>query len=608
MNDKKIKKPYRFGVSSKLILAFSVFTAAVVLAGSGSIFYINKMGDIFAGIYSENMVVLSRVKELDNDLNKLMINSYKYLGTQDPEKMNTIKIEVEDINSRLRAQFKQNLSSYLTINNKLNEFDAIRTEAFALHFNFNTKLGQELINNSGQVKFAELTALMRKRSLDEQAKAETSLRQGLEIKDGIIIYLITIIILRILLNSTIAYLIYRAVTRPLLELVNFIKKIHMSHDFSLRLNTNSNDEMGDAARAINGLLSSLEKVINEIDSSLHEFSLGNFSRRMEMPLNGHLERLKNSINSTSIVTERSITDINRLMYNVAKGDFSNTLDIELEGELNDLKININDTISTLEKSIHQLEDANNAKTKFLSTMSHELRTPLNAIIGFSQVLLLDNDNLDESQKDNLNEILSAGHHLLNLIVEILDLSRIESGNLDIHIENTNLCKILKGSVNLISPLAAERNIAITLSKDKTPVSFQQLAELNETVVSDPNRLHQILVNLLSNAVKYNNQGGKINIDCSRQSGHVLRLSIRDSGPGLSSEQIHNLFNAFNRLGAEQSTIEGTGIGLVITKKLVELLNGKIGVDSEVGSGSTFWIELPIEAVDHLSEVSKDSLL
>ena len=225
--------------------------------------------------------------------------------------------------------------------------------------------------------------------------------------------------------------------------------------------------------------------------------------------------------------------------------------------------------------------ANLAKTEFLSRMSHELRTPLNAILGFGQLLEL--SSLIDEDEAAVAHILKAGRHLLALINEVLDLSRIEAGTMTISLEAVHAGELLDGVVALIRPMADARSIQL----------LSDLASCDEFVRTDRQRCSQVLLNLLSNAVKYNYDGGQVTIDCTRVDDDVLRVSIVDTGAGIDPDRQSRLFQPFERLGAESSPIEGTGLGLALTKQLVQAMGGTIGVRSALGEGSTFWIDLPV---------------
>jgi len=231
----------------------------------------------------------------------------------------------------------------------------------------------------------------------------------------------------------------------------------------------------------------------------------------------------------------------------------------------------------------EADRANRAKSDFLSSMSHELRTPMNAILGFGQLMEYD-DTLPEEQRDNVQEILKAGKHLLELINEVLDLAKVESGHIDLSIEPVELCPVVEECLSLIQNHANKRQIRIS----HTGIEGVQLR-------ADRTRLKQVLLNLLSNAVKYNREGGRIDLSVEHPSEDFVRIQVADTGPGIAPERLEELFQPFNRLDAKNTEVEGSGIGLTITRRIVEMMGGSIQVESTPGKGSRFWIELPYEA-------------
>ncbi len=225
------------------------------------------------------------------------------------------------------------------------------------------------------------------------------------------------------------------------------------------------------------------------------------------------------------------------------------------------------------------EKANQAKTEFLSSMSHELRTPLNAVLGFAQLLEAGSPPPTPTQKRNIDQILKAGWYLLELINEILDLALIESGKVSLSREPVSLTEVMLECRAMIEPQAQKRGISLTFPRFVEPCF----------VNADRTRVKQVLINLLFNAIKYNRPEGNVVVEGVVTPAGSMRISVRDSGAGLTPEQLAQLFQPFNRLGKEAGGEEGTGIGLVVTKRLVELMGGSIGVDSSVGVGSVFWI-------------------
>ena len=235
----------------------------------------------------------------------------------------------------------------------------------------------------------------------------------------------------------------------------------------------------------------------------------------------------------------------------------------------------------LESAKAAAEKANLAKSEFLSSMSHELRTPLNAVLGFAQLMASETPPPSVPQQRSIDQILKGGWYLLRLINEILDLAMIESGKVTMSQEAMSLTDVLQDCQTMIEPQAQKRGIQMRFP------SFEQPFYVH----ADRTRVKQVMINLLSNAIKYNQTGGSVVVSCTPSGAERVRVSVQDTGAGLTAEQLAQLFQPFNRLGQESSIEEGTGIGLVVTKQLVELMGGVIGVESDVGAGTTFWVEL-----------------
>jgi len=233
----------------------------------------------------------------------------------------------------------------------------------------------------------------------------------------------------------------------------------------------------------------------------------------------------------------------------------------------------------------ETEKANRAKTEFISRISHDMRTPLNAITGFAELLENRlNNPVSAPLHKMVREIHSAGTYVADLLDEMLDLSKIESGTISLTIEDVHLFPVIRSCIELIEPIALERSVSV----------IQNLSGSENTIVkADPVRLREILLNLLSNAVKYNRESGSINVACQAADDRMMHISVADTGYGIHESEIPSIFEPFVRLHNGDASAEGTGIGLTIVKKLIQLMGGRIGVESRLDHGSCFWIELPV---------------
>ncbi len=275
----------------------------------------------------------------------------------------------------------------------------------------------------------------------------------------------------------------------------------------------------------------------------------------------------------------------------------NTARRRIEAERVRLEQVLQDKNTELERARAVAEKANVAKSDFLSSMSHELRTPLNAILGFTQLLASGTPAPTPVQSRNLEQILKAGWYLLELINEILDLALIEAGKAALSTEPVALADLLNECRTMMEPQAQQRGLTVTFPQLVRPLYL----------TADRTRLKQCFINLLSNAIKYNRAGGSVTVECSAGPMDAIRIGVRDTGEGMAPGLLGQLFQPFNRLGKEASLEEGTGIGLVVTKRLVERMGGTVGVESTIGQGTLFWIELPRTAPPQFSHPEPEAL-
>jgi PAS domain S-box-containing protein len=270
---------------------------------------------------------------------------------------------------------------------------------------------------------------------------------------------------------------------------------------------------------------------------------------------------------------RDVTEQNRTEREIR------TLNARLTREISERRA----SEAKIQRAKEEAERANRAKSEFLSRMSHELRTPLHAILGFGE--LLERDDLMPSQREKLVQITKGARHLLALINEALDLTAIERGELKVSIEPVHAGELVKETLEIIAPLAAARSLRVAWTATGFDVH----------VLADHQRLKQVLLNLLSNAVKYNRERGEVKLGCTRRDSNMVRIEVGDGGDGIAPANLARVFEPFERLGAETTDVEGAGLGLALTKRLVEAMGGRIGVASELGHGTTFWVELAVVA-------------
>lgn len=350
-------------------------------------------------------------------------------------------------------------------------------------------------------------------------------------KQGLIAALI--LLLSSLLAYALSFNLQNRISQPLLTLAETADKVSLNQDYSIRAVKQSQDEIGFMVERFNEMLSKIEK---------HDAALKQIHQVLE-----------------DRVQERTL---------------------ELQNEISVRK----NTEKELTLAMQQAEKASRAKSGFLSSMSHELRTPLNAVIGFSQLLTFNpTHNLEPNQLKDLQRIIDAGNHLLHLINDVLSLSHIESENLNLLLESVSVKTILKEVQTLVNPMAEQAKVTI----------YDRLADQPDLFVhADKTRFKQIILNLVTNAIKYNRKDGSVTLNGSLTAHKTILLSVEDTGIGIPPEKQHDLFQPFNRLDIDPGTIQGTGIGLSITKGLVEKMNGKISIKSVHEQGSCFSIELP----------------
>jgi signal transduction histidine kinase/CheY-like chemotaxis protein len=354
----------------------------------------------------------------------------------------------------------------------------------------------------------------------------------------------TVMVAAMLIAVLMSIWLQKMVTAPILAIAGIARDVVARRDYSRRAEKISDDEIGLFVESFNDMLGQIEQRTKELERSNQEIA-------------------------------REVNERSQAQQEVMR------LNTVLEDRVRERTAQLEATNIELMRAKESADSANLAKSSFLSSMSHELRTPLNAILGFAQLLGSKSFPLTpEKTADFTAHILKAGKHLLELINEVLDLSKVESGTLTLSLEPVELAALMSECQEMMEPSANDRGITLQFPSDSRC-----------NVLADRTRLKQIILNLMSNAIKYNRDGGSVKIDCAPIDAERTRITVQDTGVGLDCAQMEQLFQPFNRLGQESGPQEGTGIGLVLTKRLVELMGGTIGVSSTPGAGSLFWIEL-----------------
>ena len=375
----------------------------------------------------------------------------------------------------------------------------------------------------------------------------------------------------------------RAITRDYRRLARLITRIAASRSHSLRLHQEAERLAIDLQIRARNLASTTQATA----SALVAQNRDSYSSSRDLVIGVAAGAVALALVLGLVLSWSLIGPLGRIRFRlaaIASGDFSGRVDVPNRDELGELAANVNRMNDELRRVYGELESASKHKSEFLANMSHELRTPLNAIIGFSQVLQQKLfGEVNDKQEEYLTDILTSANHLLELINDVLDLSKVEAGQVELELGAFSLREALERGMVMVRERAMKGGVQLSLEADPSV----------ELVEADERRIRQVVFNLLSNAVKFTPPGGQVDVRSAQQNGEVL-VSVADTGPGIAPADQERIFVEFQQtdLGAQQK--EGTGLGLALSKRLVELHGGRIWVDSEVGKGSTFTFTLPVE--------------
>ncbi len=502
-----------FNIRMKLFLVFLFFIFIIIFEGITSIYYINNMFGLFGNMYKSNLLPLNELHNIESEINNLRLNTYRYIGTADPDSMDKAKgmihISLEVITSKL----KQQGLSIGEIQKQFSAYTDINTEILDLHYNFNTREAYHLISGKSQKVYDDLTGLVLARTKVKKLMANKSMEQGHNIKQTILIIMATVIINSIILTIIIGIIFAKNLTWP----------------------------------------------IYQIRDSLHKLGKGELATDLDQKI---LKRPDE--------------------FGAMAQDYTTTKTI-LSGLISNLQNMNKDLVEAKDVA----DTANKAKSEFLTNMSHEIRTPLNTILGFTEILSV--KEADTYKKRCLSSIFSSGTSLLNLINDVLDLSKVEAGQLQLEYSVVSSRMLFNEMEAVFGQKIRDKGLKFILD---TP------SDLPSALMIDESRIRQILINLIGNAIKFT-ESGYIKLSAQYHYPKSLQhstidfiFSVEDTGIGIPLDQQDYIFGAFSQMkGQKTSDYGGTGLGLSITNRLIEIMGGEIILTSEVGKGSIFNIVL-----------------